>query len=53
MALYSASLEEREMVTYFFVFHEMGAFPSFIKYPDVDFRVMGHDAQSESQKATS
>jgi hypothetical protein len=49
MALYSASLEDFETVVYFFVFQDMGAEPSFIKNPVVDFRVSGHDAQSESQ----
>lgn len=44
MALYSASLDDFDTVDCFLVFHDTGADPNFIRYPEVDLRVSGHDA---------
>lgn len=50
MARYSASADERDTVLCFFVFHEIGLEPRRTQKPVVDRRVVGHPAQSESQK---
>jgi hypothetical protein len=41
MARYSASIEERETVVCFFVFHEMGLEPSKIQKPVVEIESQG------------
>ena len=53
VALYSALLDDYDTMDCFLVFHDTGADPNFIRYPDVNLRVSGHDAQSESQYATN
>ena len=53
MARYSASAEEGDTTGYFLVFQEIGLLLSMIKYPVVNWRVMGQLAQSESEKAES
>lgn len=50
IALYSASEEDRDTVLCFFDFHEIGEFPSRRIYPVTDLLVLGHEAQSESEK---
>ena len=50
MLLYSASAELLLTVYCFLDFQDMIEFPSFTKYPNTDLLVLGHDAQSESQK---
>jgi len=50
-ALYSASDEKRDNVLWFFVFQDINDDPMKIQYPVVDFRVISHEAQSESLKA--
>ena len=49
MALYSASAELLETVTYFFDFHEIRDSPYLIKYPVIDFLLLIHEPQSASQ----
>lgn len=49
--LYSASADDKEIVSCFFDFQLIGLFPSKIKYPLTDFLESGQEAQSESQKA--
>lgn len=46
MALYSASVEERETADCFFIFYEMGEVPRKIQYPETDVLEVEH---SESQ----
>lgn len=52
-ALYSASVDDREMIICFFVFHETKAFPRKTQKPVTDFCVSAHAAQSASEKALS
>ena len=53
MERYSASADESETVACFLDFQEIGLPPIVMKYPLTDRRVVGHAAQSESQKASS
>ncbi|XP_019236486.1 PREDICTED: uncharacterized protein LOC109216760 [Nicotiana attenuata] len=53
MLRYSASALLRETVCYFLDLHEINESPSLTAYPLTDIRVIGHAAQSESQKAVS
>ena len=52
-ALYSASAELLEMVGCFFVRQEIRQSPKKTQNPVVDLRVIGQEAQSESEKARS
>ncbi len=51
--LYSAFAEEQLTVFYFFIFQEINDEPRKMQKPVKDFRVIGHAAQSASQKAQS
>lgn len=47
--MYFASDEEREIVCYFLLFHEIREVPKQKEKPVVDRRVIGHVLQSESE----
>jgi len=49
-ALYSASEELREIVGFFFDFHDIRESPKQMEYPMTDLCVVGHVAQSKSLK---
>lgn len=49
--LYSASVDDKEMVSCFLDFQLIGLFPSKTKYPLTDLLEYVQEAQSESQKA--
>lgn len=53
IARYSASADEREMVDYFFAFHETNESLRKIQKPIVDLRESGHAPQSTLEKAFS
>ena len=50
MLLYSASIEDLEIVCRFFVFQDTSAGPRRIQYPVRERRESRHDAQSASEK---
>lgn len=52
-ARYFASLEERALVGYFLVAHEINVFPKNVQYPMIDQRSMRSIAQSESEYVVS
>ena len=51
MALYSASVVDRETVGYFLEFHEIRFDPKNVQYPVVDLLESRHPAQSASHYA--
>ena len=53
MALYFASVEERETTICFFDLHDIKESPKKMQKPEIDHRVSGQPAQSESQNLFS